>query len=194
MKLITSPLSPYGRKVRIALLEKSLPCEVVNEAALPHNPLGKIPALMLDDSTSLFDSVVIVEYIEGVAPTPQLIPSEPHERALVRRWEALADGIADAAVLAMLEGRRAAELRDPSVVERQLGKVRAALAFAEAGLAESFAHGATFSLADAALVSAIGYLHLRHPDVLPSSPTPRLHAYLTRLATRPSIATTTPPA
>jgi glutathione S-transferase len=194
MKLITSPTSPYGRKVRIALIEKSIACEVANEPAAPHNPLAKIPALVLDDGTPLFDSVVIVEYLDALTPSPKLIPSGPRERALVRRWEAVADGIADATVLAMLEGRRAPALQDASFVERQLGKVRASLAFADSELRESFAHGASFSLADAALCAACGYLELRFPDVLASSATPRLHAYLARLATRPSLVSTAIPA
>lgn len=197
MKLWTSSTSPYARKVRIVLREKRIACEEQNPAQvgldLSHkNPLAKVPTLELDDGTLLFDSVVIVEYLDTLEPSPRLIPASPLERALVRRWEALADGIADAVVLAMLEGRRTPERRDLAVVERQHGKVRAALSQIETFLAE---HGglfsAEFSLADAAVLSALGYVELRAPELL-KVPYPILEGYRTLFATRASVATTDP--
>src|SRR6185436_20184046 len=137
---------------------------------------------------------VICEYLEGLAPVPRLIPEDIRERALVRRWEAVSDGIADATVLATLEGRRASELQDKAVVERQLGKVRASLDFVETTLGPEFAHGASFSLVDAALVGALGYLEYRFPDLLPSAKTPRLHAYYARIKQRASVVQTAIPA
>jgi len=197
MKLWTSSTSPYARKVRIVLREKRIDCEEQNPVQVgldlaQKNPLAKVPTLELDDGTLLFDSVVIVEYLEALAPSPRLIPESLLGRALVRRWEALADGIADAVVLAMLEGRRAPERRDPAVVERQHGKVRAALAQIETFLC---AHGglfsAEFSLADAAVLSALGYVELRAPELF-SVPYPILQGYRAHFATRASVATTDP--
>lgn len=198
MKLWTSPTSPYARKVRIVLHEKQIACQELRPAAegveLSHkNPLAKVPTLELDDGTLLFDSVVIVEYLEALEPSPRLIPEQPLQRALVRRWEALADGIADAVVLAMLEGRREPERRDPMVVQRQHGKVRAALSQIETDLSrQNRSLGPEFSLADAAVLSALGYIELRAPELF-SVPYPNLEGYRAHFAARASVATTEPP-
>ncbi|HWA73145.1 MAG TPA: glutathione S-transferase N-terminal domain-containing protein [Polyangiaceae bacterium] len=198
MKLWTSPTSPYARKVRIVLREKRIACDELAPSAsgidlAQKNPLAKVPTLELDDGTLLYDSVVIVEYLEALAPSPRMIPDEPVERALVRRWEALADGIADAVVIAMLEGRRAPERRDPAVVERQHGKVRAALSQIETALSARGGKLSTdFSLADAALVSALGYIELRAPELF-KVPYPNLEGYRGLFATRSSVSTTEPP-
>src|SRR5262249_60740692 len=113
MKLIASLTSPYARKVRIALAEKKIEYELVEAApfapdtAVPsYNPLGKVPVLVLDDGTNLFDSRVIVEYLDTVSPVSRLIPEPSRQRIAVKRWEALADGICDAAVAGVVEGRR----------------------------------------------------------------------------------------
>ncbi len=201
MKLLSTSTSPFGRKVAIVLREKGVPHEVKNpwQASSSvdlarHNPLGKVPALLLDDGTTLFDSVVITEYIDALPQGAPLIPSTGLERALVRRWEAVADGIAEASITIMLEGRRAEPLRDAAVVGRQLGKIRQALAFAEVHLgAQGFAHGADFSLADAALVSALAYLDLRVPDEPWRVQHPRLASYAAALEARPSVRETSPP-
>jgi glutathione S-transferase len=189
--------SPFSRKVRITLREKNIACEEVDVFAPgardgigAHNPLGKVPALVLDDGTDLFDSAVIVEYLDAVWPTPRLLPEAPAARAIVRRWEALADGIAEATVLAMLENRRPEERRDAAVIERQHGKILAALGRAEHDLGDQpFCAGGEFSLADVALVSAIGYLDFRFPE-LRKGRFPRVEALLGRLAGRPSVAST----
>jgi glutathione S-transferase len=197
MKLWTSTTSPYGRKVRIVLREKQIVCEELNPAQAgvdlaQKNPLAKVPTLELDDGTMLFDSVVIVEYLDALGPSPRLIPEAPHERALVRRWEALADGIADAVVLGMLEGRRAPERQDPALVERQHGKVRAALSQIETFLAAGGGlFSAEFSLADAAILSALGYIELRAPQLF-NVPYPILEGYRSHFAARASIAATDP--
>lgn len=198
MKLWMSPTSPYARKVRIVLREKQIACDelVPVDAGVDiggKNPLAKVPTLELSDGTLLFDSVVIVEYLDALTPTPRLIPDAPLPRAMIRTWEALADGISDAVVLAMLEGRRAPERRDPGVVERQHGKARASLAVIEAQLAaHGSLHGDAFSLADAAVLAAIGYTELRAPSLLEGT-YPRLHAYAARHSSRPSVDSTRPP-
>lgn len=198
MKLWMSPTSPYARKVRIVLREKNIACaeaapadEAVDIGS--KNPLAKIPTLELDDGTLLFDSVVIVEYLDALSSSNRLIPGGALDRAIVRRWEALADGIADAVVLGMLENRRSPERRDPGTIQRQHRKVRAALAAVEEQLERhgSLA-GGTFSLADAAVIAAVGYTDLRAPDLL-APPHPALQAYLARHAERPSVAETRPP-
>jgi len=200
MKLLTSPTSPFGRKVRIALLEKGLQHDVLNPwaaeagvALAEHNPLGKVPALVLDDQTALFDSVVIVEYVDALSESPRLIPAAPFERALVRRWEALADGVMEAAVTIMLENRRPEAQRSAEAITKQLGKVRSSLAFAEKALAGEYAHGGAFGLADAALLSALGYLDLRLAGEPWRDQHPALARYFASLAPRPSVARTTPP-
>lgn len=198
MLLWMSPTSPYARKCRILLREKRIVCDESTAVAkgvdiVSKNPLGKIPALELDDGSILYDSVVIVEYLEAIAPEPRMIPEAPRERAEVRRWEALADGMADAVVNAMLEGRRPLERRDPSYIEKQHQKVRAGLEHVERQLERHGAiYGSAFSLADAAIVSALGYTELRAPELLGAG-FPTLQDYRARLGERASVAKTAPP-
>lgn len=198
MLLWMSPTSPYARKCRIVLREKRIACEESTAVAkgidiASKNPLGKIPALELDDGSLLYDSVVIVEYLEGIAPEPRLIPAPPRERAEVRRWEALADGMADAVVNAMLERRRPPERHDPGYVEKQHQKVRAGLEQIERQLERHGAiYGSAFSLADAAVVSALDYTELRAPELLGAG-FPTLQDYRARLTERASVAETAPP-
>src|SRR5438445_3928131 len=134
MKLLASTASPYARKVRIVLAEKKIECELqpvdvspVDNPVNAHNPLGKIPTLVLDDGTTLFDSRVIVEFLDNASPLSRLLPSGNRERIEVRRWEALADGVVDAAVLVRMEQRRKPAQRSPEWSERQMSKVRAGL-------------------------------------------------------------------
>lgn len=194
-----SVTSPYARKCRIILREKRISCDEANPTEkgvdiAQKNPLAKIPALELDDASILYDSVVIVEYLEALVPSPQLIPSELSARADVRRWEALADGMADAVVNAMLEGRRPSERRDPAYIEKQHGKVRAGLAFIEQHLERhATIHGSAFTLADAAVLSTLGYVELRAPQLLREARFPTLEDYRTRHAQRASVAATAPP-
>ena len=127
MKLIASLTSPYARKVRIALAEKKIEYELVEAAPWAEdtnvpafNPLGKIPVLVLDDGTSLFDSRVIVEYLDTVSPVSRLIPEPNRQRIAVKCWEALADGICDAAAAIVIEGRRPLKQRS-----KRLGRASA---------------------------------------------------------------------
>src|ERR1700681_5098847 len=130
MKLLASHTSPYARKVRIAIAEKKIECELVEESpwaagtSVPnYNPLGKVPVLVLDDGTALYDSRVIVEHLDAVSPVGRLMPDRPRDRVGVRRWEALADGVLDAAILARLERQRPPGKQDSDWITRQLGKV-----------------------------------------------------------------------
>src|SRR5919106_3515232 len=113
MKLLSSLASPYTRKVRIVLAEKKIECDLepvdvqpVENPVNSHNPLGKIPTLVLDDGTALYDSRVIVEFLDSVSPISRLIPDDMRKRVAVRRWESLADGVLDAGLLVRYESMR----------------------------------------------------------------------------------------
>ncbi|NTV71253.1 MAG: glutathione S-transferase [Azonexaceae bacterium] len=173
MKLIGSHTSPFARKVRIVLAEKKIDYEFVidspwtDDSKVPDiNPLGKIPVLVLDDHTPLFDSRVIVEYIDNVTPNNKLFPAPNRERTEVKRWEALADGVLDAAVSALLEGKRPKKEQSPGWITRQQGKVLRSLDFMAKELGEkSFCMGTHFSMADIAVGTALGYLRFRFPEI-----------------------------
>src|SRR6516162_9856508 len=144
MRLVASLTSPYARKVRIVLAEKKIECDLLEEApwspdtSVPqYNPLGKVPVLVLDDGTALFDSRVIVEFLDNASPLSRLLPAENRERIDVRRWEALADGVLDAGVLVRAEStQRKPAQRSQTWVDRQLGKMRSGLAAMDSALSE----------------------------------------------------------
>src|SRR5712691_11850706 len=131
MKLLASLASPYTRKVRVVLAEKKIECELelvdvnpAENAANAHNPLGKVPTLVLDDGTALYDSRVIVEFLDARAPINRLIPDETRERVAVRRWEALADGVLDAGLLIRYESLRDKRERSKDWSDKQLARMR----------------------------------------------------------------------
>lgn len=201
MKLIGSLTSPYVRKIRIVLAEKKIDYDLVLDspwtegnqvAAL--NPLGKVPVLLLDDESTLFDSRVIAEYLDTVAPNSRLIPASGRERISVKRWEALADGVMDAAVAAFLESRRPDGERSPSWIERQRGKIAMALqAMADELGEQPWCHGNGLSLADIAVGSALGYVSFRLGDIRWSERHPNLAHLYEKLMQRPAFAETVPP-
>jgi glutathione S-transferase len=203
MKLIGSPTSPYVRKVRIVMAEKKLDYQFVHEdvwasdAILASNPLGKVPCLVMEGGEAVFDSRVIVEYLDARSPLARLIPESNRERTEVRTWEALADGIVDAAILARLEahwpGRGPGE-RSQAWIERQMTKVHASLEAVATGLAaKPWCTGIHMTLADVAVGCALGYLAFRFPEIGWRDQ----HASLARLATklnaRQSFIDTAPP-
>jgi glutathione S-transferase len=202
MKLIASQTSPYARKVRIALAEKKIECDVVEESpwasntSVPtFNPLGKVPVLVLDDGSSLFDSRVIVEYIDSVSPVSRLIPEPSRQRIAVKRWEALADGICDAAAAMVIEARRPARQQSKDWLDRQRHKIELALGELAKELGErAWCNGEAYSLADIATGCALGYLDLRHPGIDWRGAHPNLVRLSEKLAKRPSFAETVPPA
>ena len=182
MKHIGSLTSPYARKARIALAEKKIEYEFVvdppwsADSQVPKfNPLGKIPVLVLDDGSTLFDSRVIVEYLDSVTPNNRLFPQPTRERIQVKRWEALADGVADAAAAAYLEAKRAPGERSASWIERQRGKIDLALKAMAEELGEApWCHGNGLTLADIACGCALGYLVFRFADIDWRTPYPNL--------------------
>lgn len=200
MQLIGSLTSPYVRKVRIVLAEKKIECDFVidspwnPDSQVTHfNPLGKIPVLVLDDATPLFDSRVIVEYIDNVTPNNKLLPAPNRERTEVKRWEALADGICDAAATAFLEAKRPKKEQSAEQISRQRGKIVQALAFMAEQLGEQpYCMGNHFSLADIAVGTALGYLAFRFPDIDWSEAHPNLAKLNEKLLQRPSFLDTLP--
>ena len=204
MKLIGALTSPYVRKVRIVLAEKKLDYQFVLEDVWAHdtimqsNPLGKVPCLIMEGGEAVFDSRVIVEYVDNLSPVGKLIPPTGRERVEVRTWEALADGVCDAAILARLEltwaGRTDAQ-RCGQWVERQMGKVDAAVAAMAKGLGDKpYCAGIHLTLADIAVGCALGYLDFRFPQIGWRAAHPKLAKLADKLAQRPSFIDTRPPA
>lgn len=200
MKLIGSLTSPYVRKVRVVLAEKKIDYEFeldspwVPETKVPNiNPLGKIPALVLDDETVLFDSRVIVEYLDNVAPNNKLMPAPNRERTEVKRWEALADGICDAAALVFLERKRPAKQQNTEWIARQEDKIARALEYMAEELGENtWCMSTHFTLADIATMCALGYLTFRFPEINWSENHPNLARLYAKLIQRPALADTVP--
>ena len=199
MRLFGTPGSPFVRKVRIVLEEKRIPHEYVIErpsapgSRVPQfNPLGKIPVLVLDDGRAIYDSVVIVEYLDGTSGEPKLIPADFAQRIEVRRWEALADGVADATVAVNHEYREPKDKqRSAAWFERQRQKIDRGLAAMAADLgAREFCFGERFSLADVATVYALGYLDYALAEVDWRRAHPNLARFAERMATRDSCART----
>ncbi|MBV6474709.1 MAG: glutathione S-transferase [Rhodocyclaceae bacterium] len=200
MKLIGSLTSPYARKARIVLAEKKIEYEFVLDnpwdaaSGVPRlNPLGKVPVLVLDDDSTLFDSRVIVEYLDGVSPNNRLLPAAGRERIRVKRWEALADGVLDAAVAAFLEAKRPKKERSASWIARQREKIDRSLEMMSEELGEQpWCAGNAFSLADVAVGTALGYLDFRLADIKWREQHANLARLFDELMARPSFAETVP--
>lgn len=203
MKLFITPTSPYARKVRVVLAEKHIECELVvveslaspDSPVIPHNPLGKVPTLVLDDGTSLYDSGVITDYLDHKTPVSRLIPQDNSHRAMVRRWEALADGVCDAAVTVVMEKRRAPEKQDPVVIERQMLKVERGLRVMSEDMGQDkWTAGDRFTLADIAAGCVLAYIDLRMPELGWRELYPNLGQLYEQLLARPSFRDSAPPA
>ena len=203
MKLMGSLTSPYVRKVRIVMAEKKLDYQHeledvwANDKIMASNPLGKVPCLVLAGGEALFDSRVIVEYLDTRSPVSRLIPESSRERIEVRTWEALADGILDAAILARLEQTwpgRTAEQRSQAWVERQMGKIDACIGAISTGLADKpWCSGIHLSLADIAVGCALGYLGFRFPQIAWREKHANLAKLADKLNARQSFIDTLPP-
>ncbi len=203
MKLIGSTTSPYVRKVRIVMAEKKLDYQFVLEdvwsdgtTIAESNPLGKVPCLVMEDGGAVFDSRVIVEYLDTLTPVGKLIPASGRERAEVKCWEALADGLADAAILMRLEDTQRAEgERSAKWTARQQKKVDGAIAAMAAGLGDgAWCNGTHYSLADIAVGCALGWVAFRFPDVAWRDEHVNLARLMDKLAERPSFKDTAPKA
>lgn len=203
MKLIGSLTSPYVRKVRIVLGEKGIDHEFTNDPPFSPdtrvaqvNPLGKVPALIMDDGYILFDSRVIVEYLDDLngPESGRLIPAVGPQRLRVKRWEALADGIIDACVAIYLERKRPESQQSQEWIERQQKKIDQGLQAVAAELGDKpWCEGESMTLADIVLGCAFGYLDARFPAVKWRDTYPNLVRLADKLAERQSFKTTIAP-
>ncbi len=199
MKLIGSNTSPYVRKVRLVLLEKNIahtyvvdPPSEPNSQVMRFNPLGRIPALILADGTCVFDSPVIAEYADTLNDMPILIPRhDALARMRVKRWEALADGIMDSAIVVRNERMRPAEKQELAIIEMHNLAITRALQYVAVQLGtREWCEGNSISLGDLALVSALVYVDLRLSERDWRAAHPNLAAFFKRMGTRPSVQTT----
>ncbi len=200
MKLISATPSPYARKVRIALAEKSVPFELQTEVpwnegtSLPqHNPLEKLPVLILEDGTALWESSFILEWIERRYPSPPLRPADDDGVLAHQRMDALATGVCDAFLLVFFEKMRPEGMRSQPWMDRQLRKVHGGLAEIARVVGDAaYAVRGTFGIADISAGSVLGYLDVRFPELGWRRTHPNLARYLDGLMLRPSFAATVP--
>ncbi|MCX8519140.1 MAG: glutathione S-transferase N-terminal domain-containing protein [Methylophilaceae bacterium] len=205
MKLYYSQNSPYARKVRVVAAEKQVTLELekvdLSDPSNPvpqYNPLGKIPTLVLDDGEVLYDSTVIVEYLDHRTPLSQLIPQIVNEKINVRRWEALADGVCDAAVLVMLEQRKEPNMQDEARIKKLWEKVTRGLQKLNGDLgSNTWCVNNNFSLADISVGCVVGWLNVRfvapaQPCIHAGSDYPNLARLHQQLLARPSFQNTAP--
>jgi glutathione S-transferase len=204
MKLLGSLTSPYVRKVRVVMAEKKLDFQLEledvwgNDNILRSNPLGKVPCLVMEGGEAVFDSRVIVEYLDTLSPVGKLIPPSGRERIEVRTWEALADGLLDASLLARMEANwkhRTEAQRSQAWIDRQMSRVDAALKSMSQGLGDKpWCCGNHFTLADIAAGCALGYLDFRFSHIDWRGAHPNLQKLHEKLAARQSFIDTAPPA
>ena len=201
MKLIASTTSPFARKVRIVLAEKKLPFDFIvdvpwsEDTEVPKfNPLGKVPVLVRDGGDTLYDSRVIVEYLEQVKAWPMLIPVESEAMIAVKKWEALADGIGDAAAAIFIERKRPEAQQSGDWIARQRRKIDNGLAAMNTSLTGPYCMGESFTLADIAVGSALGYLDFRFAEIDWRAAFPALKALYEKLSERDSFRQTLPEA
>jgi glutathione S-transferase len=201
LKLIGSNSSPYVRKVRIVMAEKKIDYQYeLDDAFSPEstvslsNPLGKVPCLIMDDGGAVFDSRVIAEYLDNLTPVHRLVPPNGRARVEVKTWEALADGLLDAAVLVRMEQtQRTDSQRSPAWIARQMGKIEAALQAMSNGLGDKpWCADGRYSLADIALGCALGYLDFRFPQLGWRAQCSNLARQAEKLFARQSFVDTTP--
>lgn len=203
MKLIGSNASPYVRKVRVVMAEKRLDYQFVQEdvwapdtTIASSNPLGKVPCLVMEGGEAMFDSRVIVEYLDTLSPVGKLIPQQGRERAEVKTWEALADGVMDAGVLCRLEATwagRADGERSQVWMDRQRAKMVGGIAAMAKGLGDKpFCSGIHLSLSDIAVGCALGWIEFRFPDIDWRNQYTNLAKLQDKLMLRPSFADTKP--
>ncbi len=200
MKLVGSLTSPYVRKVRIFLAENNIGYDFdvdipwnVGSHVPDYNPLGKVPVLILDDGAALFDSRVIVEYLDSTSSTLRLIPESNRDRIMVKRWEALADGICDAAATIFLERKRPDTLQSLEWIARQQKKVALGLEAAARELSDKkWCEGNAYTLADIALCCALSFLVFRFPEIEWRNTFPNLANLADTLEGRASFMETVP--
>jgi glutathione S-transferase len=203
MKLLGNLASPYTRKVRVVLAEKKIDCELeladvqpVENPVNAHNPLGKIPTLVLDDGTALYDSRVIVDFLDARSPIGRLIPDETRDRVAVRRWEALADGVLDAGLLVRYEALRPKHERSKAWTDKQFARIQRGLGVIAKDLeGRAWCHNDRYSLADIAVGCCAGWLDFRRPGELDwHAEYPAVGSHYRKLMERAAFAETVPQA
>ena len=200
MKLVGSLTSPFVRKIRVILAERSIKHDFLEESAwtatttVPrYNPLNKVPALELDNGESIYDSAVISEYLDAISGNA-FIPGDAQARARVRRGEALGDGLAEAGISAFLERKREASRQDPAWTARQLDKVNASIAAVGRELGDKpYIGGDKMNLADIACACGLFWAEFRMPELGWRQSDARLKAWAERMELRPSFSATRPP-
>jgi glutathione S-transferase len=201
MKLLGSLASPYVRKVRVVLAEKKLDYEFVLENVWSpdttiglSNPLGKVPCLIMEDGGAMFDSRVIVEYLDTMSPVGKLIPTQGRGRASIKCWEALADGILDAGIAVRLEmTQRPESERSPAWMARQMTKVKNGVQAMSVGLGDApFCTGTKMTLADVAVGCTLGWLAFRFPELTWRDDYANLARLFDKLSERKSFIDTVP--
>jgi glutathione S-transferase len=201
MKLYASTGSPFARKIRVMLIEKNAPHEVemvdlwAPSGYKETNPVGKVPALKLDDGRVLINSPLIADYVDSRFPEPRFIPADPDLRLEARRWEALADATMDAAVASLYEARFHDEgRRSQAFLDRQRGKLDAGFAALERALGgREWCVGGAMTLADIAIACHIGFISLRRPEFFPPEKHPGLARLAGKVGERESMKQTVPP-
>ncbi len=199
-KLISATPSPFARKVRVALLEKSIPFELITvnpwnsaEKVQIHNPLGKIPILIIDDKKPIYESSYILEWLEAKFPKPSLLPVGIEETLEAKYLQVICDGICEAFVLLFIERMREKNKRSTSWEDRQFHKIESGLTELETIIPESgFCVGAFFTIADIAIVAMVQYLSMRFEELRIREKFPRLASFCDSHGERPSFKNTIP--
>jgi glutathione S-transferase len=198
MKLRFSPLSPYVRKVSVTLIETGLEDRVENILTnvwdpetdiADNNPLGKVPALILDDGQVLYDSHVICEYLDSLHDGDKLFPQPGPARWQALRLHALGDGITDAGILTLLEGRRPEEFKYEKWIQRQTAAMLRGMDALENDL-ENLDAG--FGIGQICVACSLGWLDFRFPDLGWRADHPGLADWLEGASERPSMMQTVP--
>ena len=194
MKLLYTKRSPYARKVRVVALEKQIPLDLLEEdltnkspRLLEANPLGKIPALILENTETLVDSPVICEYLDGLKDKPRLIPLNQKERFKVLHYQALADGLMDVTVTCYMEKIRHPQNFQESFIKSQEATIKRTLLY----LGENLKNFDKLNLASIAIAAALGYIGFRLPQLGPTSNS-NLHQWFLKFSNRPSMEATRP--
>ncbi|WP_309638679.1 glutathione S-transferase N-terminal domain-containing protein [Methylibium sp.] len=199
LKLISAAPSPYARKVRIALAEKGIPFELLTEvpwdsttSSPKHNPLEKLPVLLLEDGSSVYESSFILQYLELKYPQHPLLPPDVDGILAARKFEVLCDGLCDAMVLTFFERLRK-DAASPEWVARQRRKIDGGLKeIARLAGQRTWMVGNSFGLGDIATGTVLGYMSLRFPEIEWRGPYPNLAALSDRLEQRASFRASVP--
>lgn len=199
MKLYGSPASPYVRKARVLIHEKKLKCDFVPEDPWPddskiptRNPLGKVPALEIEPNNYLFESPLVVHYLDHV-DGKSLTPKDPAGYWQAQWWQALAQGILDAAVARVLETRRPPDKQMPEKMAREEARIHRAVRVGETRFrGGTHLVGNTLTIADLMLAVALQYVDFRYPHDWRSD-APKLAEWHKGIVARKSFRDTLPP-